>query len=137
MISSSSSAAVSGSLRIPRSSMMSRGTVTKNVLFAGAVEGGFGQLIEQAVGLAVEHAITLLNGGLADSLGQMAFAAAGWTEKQCVFVAGNEGTGGQVEHQAAVHLLVEGEVEVVEGSLRVAELRLFTSPLQQPITSSG
>ena len=31
----------------------------------------------------------------------------------------------QVEDQAAIHLPVEGEVEVVEGLLGVAELRLF------------
>jgi hypothetical protein len=34
----------------------------------GAVESGFGQLIEQAVGLAVEHSVPLLDSGLADGL---------------------------------------------------------------------
>jgi len=40
-----------GSLRIPRSSRMSRGTVTKelHVLFAGAVERGFSEIIKQGV----------------------------------------------------------------------------------------
>jgi hypothetical protein len=76
MISSSSSAAVGGSLRMPRSSTMSRGTVHQelHVLFAGAVDCGFGQLIEQGMGLAVEHAKTLLDSGLADGLSQTAAA---------------------------------------------------------------
>ena len=100
MISRSSSAAVSGSLRIPRSSMISRGTVPRNSMHSLCVPSSVAseKFIKQRVRLAVEHAITLLNGGLADGLGQMAFAAAGRTEKQCVFVAGNEGTSGQVDH---------------------------------------
>jgi hypothetical protein len=32
-------------------------------------------------------------------------------------VAGNEGAGSQIEDQAAIHFLVEVEVEVVEGLL--------------------
>ena len=119
---------------------MSRGTVTDqelHVLFAGAVERGFGQLIEQGVGLAVEHAVALLEGGVADGVSQMTFAAAGGTEKQGIFVAGDEGASGQVEDQAAIHLLVEGEVEVVEGLLGVAELRLFCPPLQQALATPG
>ena len=50
-----------------------------HVLFAGTVESSFGQFIEQGVGLAVEHAIPLLDGGMADGLGQVAFAGAGRT----------------------------------------------------------
>ena len=96
-----------------------------HVLFARAVERGFGEFIEQGVGLAIEHAIALLDGGLADGLGQVTLAGAGRTEKQGVFVAGDEGAGGQIEDQAAIHLGIEGEVEVVEGLLRVAELGLL------------
>jgi len=73
-----------------------------HVLFAGAVESGFGQLIEQGVGFAVEHAIPLLDGGLADGLSQMTFASTRRTEKQGVFVASDEGAGRQVEDQAAI-----------------------------------
>ena len=62
-----------------------------HVLFARAVEGGFGDFLEQGVGLAVEDAIALLDGGLADGLGEMAFAGAGRAEKQRVFAAGDEG----------------------------------------------
>jgi hypothetical protein len=74
---------------------------------------GFSQFIEQGVGLAVEYAVTLLDGGLADGLSQVTFAGAGWTEKQGVFVPGDKSAGGQIEDQAAIHLLVEGEVEVI------------------------
>jgi hypothetical protein len=60
-----------------------------HVLFTGAVERGFGEIIEQGVGLAIEHAVSLLDGGLADGLRQVTLA--GWAEKQGVFVAGDEG----------------------------------------------
>jgi len=40
-----------------------------HVLFAGAVESGVGQLVEQSVSFPVEHAVTLLNRGLSDGLG--------------------------------------------------------------------
>jgi hypothetical protein len=48
-----------------------------HALFTRAVQSGFGQLIEQGVGLAVEHAVALLDGGLADGLSQMTFAGTG------------------------------------------------------------
>ena len=34
-----------------------------------------------------------------------------------------ESRGGQIEDQTAIHLLVETEVEIVEGPLRLAELK--------------
>jgi hypothetical protein len=43
------------------------------VLFAGSIDGGFGQVIEQFVGFAIAHAITLLNGRLSGGLRQMTF----------------------------------------------------------------
>ena len=66
---------------MPRSSMMSSGTVAKqfHVLFARAVDGRFGDFIEQGMGLTIEHAVALLDGGQADGLGQVALAGAGWT----------------------------------------------------------
>jgi hypothetical protein len=54
-----------------------------------------------------------LDGGMADGLGQVAFAGAGWTEKQGVFVACDKSAGGEIEDQAAIHLLIEVEVEVM------------------------
>lgn len=48
-----------------------------HVLLARAVERHIGQVIEQCVGFAVEHAVSLLDGRLADGLGQVTFPAAG------------------------------------------------------------
>jgi hypothetical protein len=54
--------------------MMSSGTEpTVPCTLAGSIDGGFGQVIEQFVGFAIEHAITLLNGRLSGGLRQMTF----------------------------------------------------------------
>jgi hypothetical protein len=45
---------------------------------AGCIDGSFSQVIEQFVGFAIEHAITLLDSGLSDGLGKMTFAGARW-----------------------------------------------------------
>ena len=45
--------------------------------------------------------------------------------------------GGQIEDQAAIHLRVEGEVEIIERSVRVAKAGLFTPSLQQTISAAG
>src|ERR1700730_6912252 len=47
--------------------------------FAGSIDDGFGQVIEQFVGFAIEDTITLLDSGLSDGLGEMTFACARWT----------------------------------------------------------
>ena len=52
-------------------------------------------------------------------------------------MASNEGAGGQVEDQTAIHLLVEVEVEVVEAPLWVAKLGLLGSALQQAIPATS
>ena len=52
-----------------------------HVLFAVSVEGCFGDFLEQDVGLAVNHPITLVNDRLADGLSQVTFAGAGWDLK--------------------------------------------------------
>src|SRR5258708_28894942 len=90
-------------------------------LSARAVHDGIGQLVEQHMGFAIEHAIALLNGGLADGLRQVALAGAAGPEKQCVFALADEGTCGQVEYQAALHLGIEVEVEVIKRLLRITE----------------
>src|SRR5271165_973581 len=89
MISSSSSARGEGQLAHSQivDDEQGHGHQELHVLFVGAVERGLGQLIEQAVGLAVEHAVPLLDSGVADGLSQVALAGAGRTEKQCVFAA--------------------------------------------------
>jgi hypothetical protein len=52
-------------------------------------------------------------------------------------VASDESPGGQVEDQAAVHLLVEVEVEVIESLLRVTKLSLFFPSLQQSLAATS
>jgi hypothetical protein len=47
------------------------------VLFAGAVERGFGEILEQGVRLAIEHAVSLLDGGLAGGPLKPAFGLSG------------------------------------------------------------
>ena len=107
------------------------------MLLASSIDRGFGEIIKQVVGFAVEHTIALLDGGLADGLCQMTFSGAGRTEKQSIFVTGDEGAGGQVEDQTAIHLGVEVEVEVVQGFLRVAKLSLLAPALQQTIATTS
>jgi len=41
------------------------------------------------------------------------------------------------EDETAIDLFVEVKVEVVERRLRIARLRLFAPPLQQPVTSTS
>ena len=119
--------------------MMSSGTVATDSMYCLRVPSsvGVGQFFQQDVRLAIEHSVALLDGGLADGLRQMALAGAAWTEKQRVFAAVDEGAGGQVEDQAAIHLRVEGEVEVVEGLVGIAEAGLFAAPLQQAVGAAG
>src|SRR5260370_238438 len=54
-----------------------------------------------------------------------------------MFMASDEGAGGQVEDQTAIHLLIEVEVEVVEAPLWVAKLGLLGPSLQQAITATS
>ena len=44
---------------------------------------------------------------------------------------------GEIEDQASIHLLIEVEVEVVEGFLRITELRLFSSPFEQSLAATS
>ena len=41
------------------------------------------------------------------------------------------------KHQAAIHLRVEGEVEVVQSLVRVAEGGLFAPAIQQSLAAAG
>src|SRR5437660_706384 len=52
-------------------------------------------------------------------------------------MASDEGAAGEIEDQAAVHLLVEVEVEVVERFLCIAELGLLFPPLQQALAATS
>ena len=116
---------------------MSNGTVTRISMCSLRVPSRVASASSssKSVGLAIEHAVALLDGGVADGLRKVTLA--GWTEKQGVFVACDESAGGEIENQAAIHLLVKGEVEVVEGLLGVGELGLFCPPLQHAFATQG
>ena len=118
--------------------MMSSGTVARSaeVRLARAGERCLGNLLEQDVGLAVEDAMALLDRGAADGLREMALAGAGQPEKEGVFAPLDEAAGGEFEDEGAVHLLVEVEVEGVEGLAGVAEAGLLVPALKEPVLAA-
>ena len=93
-------------------------------------------LLEQDVGLAVEDAIALLDGGEADGLGEMALAGAGRAEEEHVLALVDEAAVGELEDETAVHLLVEVEVEGVERLVAVAEAGVLDAALEQPVAAA-
>src|SRR6476660_3336832 len=97
-----------------------------------AIQSSFCNFGEQCVCLTIEHTIALLDGGQSDGLSQMTLSGAGWSEKQSVFVTGDEIGSSQVEDEAAVHLLVEIEIEVVQR-VQVSEARGFSSTLKESV----
>src|SRR5688572_1926321 len=58
-------------------------------------------------------------------------------KKQTVFAFLNESAGGEIEHQAAIHLGVEGEIKIVQCAVCISEAGLLTAPFQQTIRSTG
>jgi hypothetical protein len=64
------------------------------------------------------------------------FSRSARTEKQRVFALADERGSGQIEDQAAIHLGIEGEVEVVERPVGIAEAGLFAAALQQPVPTA-
>ena len=110
---------------------------TAHQLLAGGVDGGVGDLFQQDVGLAVEDAVSLENGGHADGLGEVALTRTGRAEKQAVLAVIDEVGGGKLEDGAAVHLLVEVEVEAVESFVGLAKLGLLDAPREQTVGAPG
>ena len=64
-------------------------------------------------------------------------ARAAGAEKQRIFPLGKERARGQVKDQAAIHLRIEGEVEVVQRLVHVAERGLFAPPVEQSFAAPG
>ena len=89
------------------------------------------------MGLAVEDPVALLDQGPTEGLGQVTFAAAGGAEEDDVVVGGEEAAGGELEDEMAVELLVEGEVEAIEGFVGVAELGVFETAREEAIGTTG
>src|SRR4051812_43704642 len=86
--------------------------------------------------LTIDDAISLLNRGDSDGLRQMTLACAWRAEKQRVFVPGDEVASRQIEDKAAVHLLIEVEVETVE-CVQVAKAGRLATAFQQTITTAS
>jgi hypothetical protein len=112
--------------------MISSGTVGHrfHILFARAAGDRVGQFIKEDVCFPIQHFVALLDGALPDGLRQVAFAGSAGAKKQRVFALIDECAGGQVEHQAAIHLRIEGEVEVIESPVGIAKGGLFTAALE-------
>ena len=115
--------------------MMSSGIAARSAtsVLARAVDRRVGELLDQHVGLAVDHAEALLDGCAADGLGEVALAGSRRTEEERVLVAVDELPGGELEDQSAVHLLVEVPVEGIEGAIGVAKLSRLDAPGEQPV----
>src|SRR5687768_622317 len=93
-ISRRSSDAVCGSLRMPKSSMMSSGTVVMDSMYCLRVRRERNRRVfQQDVSFTVQHAIALLNGRLADDLCQMTLARTARANEHRIFVARDKGAG--------------------------------------------
>jgi hypothetical protein len=58
---------------------------------------------------------------------QDAFACTTGTEKECILPIADEGAGGQIKHQTAIHLRVKTEIEIIQSPLWITESHLFRS----------
>jgi len=96
-----------------------------------------GKFFEEDVSLTVEDAVAVLDEGAAEGLGEVTFPGSGWAEEHDVIVGGEEAAGGELEDEATIELLVEGEVEAIERFVGVAELGLFQAAGEQAIGATG
>ena len=80
--------------------------------------------------------MTLLDHGETDRLGQVALTRPGRPLQEPVLVLGHEPAGDELGHEPAVHLLVEVEVEGVEGLPTSAETRLLDAALEEPVLAA-
>jgi len=92
--------------------------------------------LTQGVSLAVSDWPALQDDGVSDRLDKMALAGSWRAEQERVLGPCDEATRSQLEGQLPVHLLVEIEVEAVEGLVRVAEASLFDPALDQPVLTA-
>src|SRR5882724_3352615 len=123
-----SSAAVCGSLRMPRSSTMSSATATRSSKYCLRVPSSeaIGQLFDQDMRLSIDDAVALLDRSAADGLGEMTLARARRTEQQHVFALTDKTRGCEIVDERAIHLLVEIEIKASRArsaSRKAASLR--------------
>ena len=118
--------------------MMSSGTVVSSAKKSLRVPSSVASASSSSsdVGLAVEDAVALQDGGAADRLGEMTLARARRPEEEDVLALLDEAAGRQVVDERAVHLLVEIEIKGVERAIGVAEARLLDAAGDQPVLAA-
>src|SRR4029453_168315 len=107
-----------------------------HLLAACGVDGGLGELIEEAVGLGVADAVALLDGGVAERLREVALPRAGRPEEERVLVLRDEAAGGEVVEEGAGLFLVEVEIEGVERLAGIAEAGLGAAAVEEAILAA-
>jgi hypothetical protein len=74
-----------------------------------------------------------LDDGDADGLRQVTLSRTRPAEEESVLPLGDEAAGGELEDERPVHLLVEVEIEGVEGLAGITEAGVLEPALEQPI----
>jgi hypothetical protein len=112
--------------------------VASSVIFSRRVpvDRGLGELVEEPVRFGVPDAVALLDGAVADRLGEMTFAGPGRAEEERVLVGRDEAAGGKREDEGAVDLAVEVKVEGVERLAGVPEAGLRAPASEEPILAA-
>src|SRR5207302_423036 len=77
------------------------------------------------------------DGRKADGLSEVTLSGARWAQEESVFSAIDELACGELEDEAAVHLLVEVEIECIEGLVGLAKLSVLDAAPEQPIATDG
>src|SRR5260221_9436098 len=108
-----------------------------DVLLSRAVECGVCEVFEQDVRFSVEDAHALLDHGAPDRLCKMALARSWRSEEQSVFASVHELSRGELVDESSVHLAIEVEVEVVDGSAAVSELGRLRPSFEQTISPAS
>ena len=86
----------------------------REIVLPRARQRRFREFLEQRVGLTVDDALALQNGGTANRLCQVALAGAGRAEEEDVLALGDEARRGELVDERAVHFLVEIKIKGVE-----------------------
>ena len=84
---------------------------------------------EEAGGIAEDDPAFLLEGFKGDGIGDVGFSGAGRAGEEDIFVAGDEGAGGQIGHEAAVKGGDGREIEMSQGFVGVTA-RLFDTSVE-------
>jgi len=104
IICSRSSAAVCGSFRMPKSSMISSGTVATDGMYSLRVPSAIGQYVEQDMSFAIKHLAALLNRSLSDGLRRVALPCSARAERQRVLALVDFDQGDEFAEELRVRL---------------------------------